>query len=52
MDNLSVHKSFVVRDRMEELGFKCSYTPEYSPQYNGSEEVISLTLVKVREIWG
>ena len=42
MDNLSIHKSLEVKERMEELGFKCSYTPEYSPQYNGSEEVIAM----------
>ena len=31
MDNLSVHKSLEVRQRMDELGFMYSYTPEYSP---------------------
>ena len=42
MDNLAIHKSIEVRNRMDELNFMCSYTPEYSPQYNGSEEVIGL----------
>ena len=31
MDNLSVHKSLEVKERMDELGFQYSYTPAYSP---------------------
>ena len=38
MDNLAVHKSNHVKDRMEELGFKWAWTPAYSPQYNGGIE--------------
>ena len=42
MDNLSLHKSRAVRARMDELGFKYAWTPVYSPQYNGIEEVINM----------
>ena len=42
MDNLSMHKSFDIRERMHELGFKYTYTPKYSPDYNGIEQVINI----------
>ena len=42
MDNLSLHKSKETRNRMDELGFRYTYTPVYSPQYNGIEEVIGI----------
>ena len=41
MDNLSLHKSIEVRALMDELGFLYSFTPVYSPAYNGIEEVWS-----------
>ena len=31
MDNLSLHKSRAMKERMDELGFMYSYTPTYSP---------------------
>ena len=42
MDNLSFHKSGDMKERMTELGFQYTYTPVYSPQYNGIEEVIGI----------
>ena len=39
MDNLSVHKTPAVKERMDELGLMYSYIPPYSPEYNGIEEV-------------
>ena len=42
MDNLSFHKSQDIKERMDELGFYFAYTPVYSPQYNGIEEVIGV----------
>ena len=42
MDNLSFHKSLPTRNRMDELGFLYTYTPVYSPAYNGIEEVINI----------
>ena len=42
MDNLSVHKSKVIRERMDELGFAYIFAPAYSPQYNPIEGVFSV----------
>ena len=42
MDNLTVHKNREVCERMDELGFRYSWTPPYSPKYNGIEEVFSI----------
>ena len=42
MDNISFHKSGDSKERMTELGFQYTYTPVYSPQYNGIEEVIGI----------
>ena len=39
MDNLSVHRSLIVRDRCDELGYEIGWTPPYSPQYSGIEGV-------------
>ena len=39
LDNLQVHKSEEMKMRMDELGFEYAWTPPYSPQYNGIEEV-------------
>ena len=52
MDNLSLHKSNDTKSRMDELGFLYTYTPVYSPQYNGIEEVINIgkKLVKDRRL--
>jgi len=48
MDNLGVHRSNDVKERLNELGFKFSYTPAYSPAYNGIEEVWSMAKRKIR----
>jgi transposase len=42
MDNLRVHKNPYSEERMDELGFRWAWTPRYSPQYNGIEEVWSM----------
>jgi len=42
MDNLSFHRSRGTRERMDELSFMYTYTPVYSPAYNGIEEVINI----------
>ena len=42
MDNLSLYKSKAMKERMDELGFMYTYTPTYSPWFNGVEEVISI----------
>ena len=45
MDNLSLHKSQDVIDRMNVLGLLYSWTPVYSPAYNGCEEVINIGIL-------
>jgi len=50
MDNLSLHKSRDVKNRMDELGFLYAYTPVYSPQYNGVEEVINIGKQKIKKV--
>ena len=42
MDNISFHKSDDVKERMDMLGFHYTYSPKYSPQYNGVEEIINI----------
>ena len=37
-DTLAVHKSAPAIERLEELGFRYSWTPAYSPEYNGGIE--------------
>ena len=41
-DNLSVHKSHEIRERMDELGIAYIYSPIYSPDYNPIEYVFSM----------
>ena len=48
-DNLSVHRNFEVQERMDELGFRYTYTPRYSPQYNGIEEVWAISKAYVKK---
>ena len=43
MDNLAVHRSNHTKERMEELGYRYTWTPRYSPQYNGIEEVWNMS---------
>ena len=49
MDNLAVHRNREVKERMDELGFKYTYTPVASPMYNGTEEVINLGKINVKK---
>ena len=42
MDNLSVHISRVIKERLDELGFAYVYGPPYSPDFNGVESVFSI----------
>ena len=34
---------------MDELGFRYAYTPRYSPQYNGIEEVWSISKAYIKK---
>ena len=49
MDNLQIHRSQQIRDRMDELSFRYAYTPRYSPWYNGCEEVWSMSKQYIRK---
>ena len=49
MDNLAVHKSKVVRERMDELSFKYIYGPAYSPDLNPIETVFSMAKGKIKK---
>ena len=49
MDNLSLHKSNEVRERMDELGFLYAWTPVYSPRYNGIEEVFNIGKQQIKK---
>ena len=42
MDNLSVHRSLEIRNRMDELHFTYVYGPPYSPEFNPIETVFSI----------
>ena len=48
MDNLSVHKSIIMKERMDELGFMYCYIPAYSPWYNGIEEVWAMSKLYIK----
>ena len=41
-DNLSVHRSLEVRNRLDELSIAYVYSPPYSPDFNGIESVFSI----------
>ena len=49
MDNLSLHKSNEMRERMDELGYMYCWTPVYSPRYNGIEEVINMGKQQIKK---
>ena len=42
-DNLGVHRNRFSIERMNDLGFRYTFTPRYSPEYNGIEEVFSIS---------
>ena len=42
MDNLSVHRSREVKERMDEMSIPYIFGPPYSPDYNPIESVFSI----------
>ena len=48
LDNLSVHKSNDVQERMAELGIKCIFAPVYSPDFNPIEFVFSIVKREIK----
>ena len=49
MDNLAVHRSKAVRDRMEELSIAFVFSPPYSPDYNPIESVFSIAKREIKQ---
>lgn len=47
-DNLSVHRSLEVRNRLDELSIAYVYSPPYSPDFNGIESVFSIFKNKLK----
>ena len=50
MDNCSVHRSNVVKKRLEELNIRVLFMPPYSPELNPIEEAWSVIKRKLRHI--
>ena len=48
MDNLGVHRSREVIERMDELGFSYIFGPSYSPDFNPIEGVFSIAKKKIK----
>ena len=42
MDNLAVHRSNLIKERLDELSIAYVFNPPYSPEYNGIESVFSI----------
>ena len=49
-DNLSVHRSLEVRNRLDELSIAYVYSPPYSPDFNGIESVFSILKNKLKRL--
>ena len=49
LDNLAVHRNEEVKERMEELSFRWTYTPRYSPAFNGIEEVWACSKIYIKK---
>jgi len=47
-DNLSVHRSKHIRERLDELSIAYVYSPPYSPDFNGIENVFSIFKNKIK----
>ena len=52
MDNLAVHISNTIKERMDELGIAYVYSVIYSPQFNPIEEVFAMSkkIIKDRRL--
>jgi transposase len=48
MDNLSVHRSIEIRERMDELGIAYIFSPIYSPDLNPVEYVFSMVKKQIK----
>ena len=50
MDNLSAHKTQIVRDNFKRLGCNAIFAPPYSPEFNSIELYFSYLKRKRRKI--
>ena len=48
IDNLTVHRSLEVRNRMDELSIGYIFSPIYSPDYNPVEYVFSIAKREIK----
>ena len=48
LDNLSVHRSLEIRERMDELSIAYIYSPIYSPDYNPVEYIFSIAKAEIK----
>ena len=48
-DNLSVHRSHAIRDRLNELSIAFVFSPPYSPDFNGIESVFFIFKNKMKK---
>ena len=49
MDNLAVHRSNIIRERLDELGIAYVYSPPYSPDLNPIETVFSFVKSNIKK---
>ena len=49
MDNLAVHRSRIIKERLDELSIAYVYCPPYSPEFNGIETVFSMFKRKLKK---
>ena len=49
-DNLSVHRSKLVRERLDELSIPYIFNPPYSPEFNGIESVFPIAKAQIKRI--
>ena len=49
MDNLAVHRSRIIKERLDELSIAYVYCPPYSPEFNGIETVFSIFKKKLKK---
>ena len=49
LDNLSVHTSQEIKDRLDELSIKYIYNPVYSPDFNPIENIFSIAKRNIKK---
>ena len=49
MDQLAMHRSLVVQQKIKDLGMRCIFNAPYSPDYNPIEGVFSVAKRKIKQ---